>query len=122
MTNTKQLTLSSGAKLGIVLGAIIMGFLFARFRRFELARPTLFSIVVIMFAVAMKWELRGRVWFWATMLIASALHILIILCVPWTTRWIPALVMTPIAAADVAGTLVVIKLLEKQFGKVAREN
>ena len=94
-----------------------MGLLFVRFGRFELARPTLFSIVVIVFAMTMKWELRRCMWFWAVMLTIAALHLPLILCVPWTTRWIPALVMTPIAAADVVGIVALITLLEKQFGK-----
>ena len=67
--------------------------------------------------MVMKWELRGHVWFWGVMFIVAELHVLLILSVPWTTKWIPALVMTPIAAADVAGILTIIKLLEKQFGR-----
>jgi len=96
-----------------------MGLLFVRFGRFELARPTLFSIVVIVFAIAMKWELRGCMWFWAAMLVVAALHVPLILCVPWTTRWIPALVMTPIAIADVAAIVALIALLQRLLGPVS---
>jgi hypothetical protein len=121
--NTSQLRISWRVKLGVFLGTLFMGLLFVRFGRFELARPTFFSIVVIVFAMAMKWELRRCMWFWAAMLAIAALHVLLILCVPWTTRWIPALVMTPIAVADVVGIVALITLLEKQLGKAtAREN
>ncbi len=99
-----------------------MGLLFVHFGRFDLARPTLFFLVVMVFAIATKWGLRRRVWFWAAMLAIATLHIPLILCVTWTTRWIPALVMTPIAAADVAGILVIIKLLEKLFEKATTKN
>ena len=99
-----------------------MGLLFVRFGRFELARPTFFSIVVVVFTMALKWELRGRVWFWAAMVSIAALHIPLILCVPWTTRWIPGRVMAPIAAADVAGMVALITLLEKRFGEVAAKD
>jgi hypothetical protein len=39
----------------------------------DLARPTLFSLMVIVFAIVMKWELRRRVWFWAAMGAIAAL-------------------------------------------------
>jgi hypothetical protein len=80
-------------------------------------------MVVVVFAMALKWELRRRVWFWAVILTVVAMHLLLILSVPWTTRWISALVMTPIAAADVAGIVALITILEKPFGKATpREN
>lgn len=41
--------------------------LFDYFGRFDLARPTLVSMAVLGFAIAVKWKLRGRVWFWITM-------------------------------------------------------
>jgi hypothetical protein len=115
MEENKQLTLSWKMKLGIFLGTLLMGLLFVSSGRFELARPALFSIVVIGFAIAMKWELKGRAWFWATMLLITALHVALILCVPWTTQWIPALVITPVAVVDITGILGIIKLLEKKF-------
>jgi hypothetical protein len=116
--NTKQLTLSWKGLVSVFVGTLLMGLLFVHFGRFDLARPTFFSVVVIVFATAMKWELRRHVWFWAVMVAAAALHIVLILFVPWTTRWVPALVMLPIAAADVGAILSIIKLLESQFGTV----
>ena len=74
-------------------------------------------MIVIVVALAMKWELRGRTWFWVTMIVIAILHVLLIFAIPWTTRWIPAVVATPILAVDLAAILVIIKLLEKLFEK-----
>jgi hypothetical protein len=115
--NSRQARLSWKVLVGIFVGSFLLTLLLLHFGRFELARPTMFSIVVILFAMRMKGELRGHVWFWATMLAVAALHIPLILCVPWTTRQIPALAMTPIAAVDVAAILAIIKCLDKLFEK-----
>jgi hypothetical protein len=41
---------------------------------------------------------------------------------PWTTRWIPALVSAAISSVDLVVIITIIKLLEKPFekGRVAR--
>ena len=61
-------------------------------------------------------------WFWAAIATIAALHIPLILYLPWTTSWIPALVATPICAADLVIILAVIRLLEKHLDKsIARD-
>jgi hypothetical protein len=40
-------------------------------------------------AIALRWKLRQQVWFWITMTILAALHLPLILLVPWSTKWIP---------------------------------
>ncbi len=117
MKESKQLRLSWKGVLAVIGGTILIAWQFDNFGRFDLARPTLFSIAAIVLAIVMKWGLRRRVWFWAAMVAIAALHIPLIVCVPWTTRWIPALVMAPILAADLAVIITIIKLLEKQFKK-----
>lgn len=111
---TKPLELSWKIQLAIFVGAFLLGLSFAHFKRSALERPTMFSIVVIAFVMAMNWELRKRVWFWFVILTVAALHVLIILCVPWTATWIPAFVMTPIAAVEIVGILAITTFLEKR--------
>ncbi len=113
----KQLRLSWKGVLGVIAGTILIGLLFLRFGRFDLARPAILSLGMIVFAIRVKWELKRRVWFWITMTVIVALHIPLILFVPWTTRWIPALVVTPICFADFVVILAIIKLLEKRLEK-----
>ena len=69
--------------------------------RLDLGLPVLYSIGMLGVVIAIKWKLRGHLWFWGTMTVLAALHVLLILLVPWTARWIPALVVIPIAIADV---------------------
>lgn len=115
MKENKQLRSSWKGVLAVMGGGTLSGLLFHHFGRFDLARPTLLSILAIVFAIVVKWELRRRVWFWAAIVAIATLHISLILYVPWTTRWIPALVITPILAADLAIIIAIIGLLEKQF-------
>ena len=99
-----------------MVGTLLIAFLFDRFGRFDLASPTLFSALVIGFAITIKWELRRHLWFWITLTVIVVLHILLILLVPWTTKWIPALVVTPFCIADLVVILTIIKLVEKLVG------
>ena len=117
LKESKRLRLSWKGGLALFLGAMPVAWLFDRFGRYDLARPTLFSALVVGFAVAWKWELRGRAWFWAVMVALVALHLPIILYVPWTTRWIPALVAMPFLYADFALMTTIVKRLEKHFEK-----
>lgn len=84
----------------MVLGALPISLLFVYFGRFELARPSLVSIGMIAIAIALRWKLRRHVWFWITMAFQAALHLPLIVFIPWTTKWIPAVVIVPVGVAD----------------------
>jgi hypothetical protein len=58
------------------------------------------SAAMVIIAIAMRWRLRRHVWFWVTLMVLAALHVPLILFVPWTTKWVPALAIIPIAIAD----------------------
>lgn len=103
--------------LGVIGGGLPVVLMLLYFGKFELARPTLLSLAMVGIAISIKWKLRKRGWFWAAMATVVALHIPLILYVPWTTSWIPALVATPVCAADLVIILAIITLLEKQFEK-----
>jgi hypothetical protein len=68
--------------------------------RFELALPTLGSIGMLGFVIAVKWKLRRSAWFWGTMTILAALHVPLILLVRWSTKWIPSVALAAIGSAD----------------------
>jgi hypothetical protein len=73
-------------------------------------RPS--GIAVLGFAIAVKWKLRRRVWFWITMTIIVALHVLMILYVPWTTQWMPAMAIAGIFSADLCVMFVILAVVE----------
>jgi hypothetical protein len=102
--------------LGIILGGLPVLILFDHFGKFNLARPTLTSAVILVIAIALRWKLKGHVWFWITMIVLAALHVPLLLLVPWTTRWVPAFMIIPIGMADLYLMLWVLSLVGKFMG------
>jgi hypothetical protein len=101
----------------ILVGAFVLSFLFDHYGKFALARPTLYSVAIIVITIAMRWRLRGHVWFWLTMAFFAALHVPLILFIPWTTKWIPVLVVIPIGIADSYAMLWIVSLVGKFVGE-----
>jgi hypothetical protein len=84
----------------IPVGAFLLFALFDHFGKLALARSTSFSVSIIIITIAMRWKLRGHLWFWVTMAILAAPHVPLVLFIPWTTKWIPVLVIIPVGIAD----------------------
>lgn len=62
----------------------------------------------------MRWKLRYHPWFWVTMAFLAALHLPLILFVPWTTtKWIPAFAIAPFGMADLYAMLWVLSIVTK---------
>jgi len=91
--------------LCIFFGTIFLALLLLRFGRYDLARPTVVSVVMVALVIVMRWKLRRHVWFWITMILFATLHLPLILFVPWTTKWIPAFVIAPFGIADLYAML-----------------
>jgi hypothetical protein len=87
--------------------------LFDHLGRFDLARPALYSIGMLGVAVAIKRRLRRQAWFWISMTVIVALHVLLVLFVPWSTKWVPAIVIIPIGIADLYLILAILSVVEK---------
>jgi len=99
--------------LGIILGGLPVLILFDHFGKYNIARPTLTSIIMVTIAVAMRWKLRRHAWFWGTMIVFAALHVPLILFVPWTTKWVPAFVIIPIGMVDLYIMLLTLSVVGK---------
>lgn len=97
--------------LCVIFGTIILGLFFVYFRRFDLARPSLISVAMVVLALAMRWKLRQHLWFWVTMGVLTALHIPLILFIPWTTKWVPAFLIAPVGIADLYAMLWVVSVV-----------
>jgi hypothetical protein len=102
--------------LGIILGGLPVLILFDHFGKYNLARPTLTSIIMVTIAIALRWKLRRHAWFWGTMIVFAALHVPLILLVPWTTKWVPAFVIIPIGMADLYIMLLALSVVGKFAG------
>ena len=64
----------------------------------------------------MKWRLRRHTWFWITMTVIVALHVPLILFVPWGTRWVPALAIAAIDSVDFCLILWVLSFIGNLMG------
>ena len=87
--------------------------LLLRLGRFDLGLPALNSIAVVGFTIVLKRKLRRHTWFWGTMAILAALHVPLILFVPWGTRWVPALAIAAIDSADLIVMLAILAVVGK---------
>jgi hypothetical protein len=109
----KKMRLPWWGVLCVIFGTIPVCFLFDHFGRFDLARPTVLTLGILGFALAVKWRLRRRVWFWSAMTVFVLLHVLLILSVTWTTKWVPAAVSAGIGSIDLYVMLTILSVVEK---------
>jgi hypothetical protein len=117
LTELKKFRLSWRGGLAVFVGTILVVLLSFYFGRLELAAPTAYSMATLVVAIAFKWKLRRHVWFWAVMFAIAALHVPLILYVPWTTDRISPVVAAPFMAADLTVIVAILTLLEKRFEK-----
>ena len=66
-----------------------------------------------MLAVGGRAELTRQTWFWITLAIIIALHVLLILLIPWTSKSYPGPILLPFGAVDYFVVWGCIKLVEK---------
>jgi hypothetical protein len=69
--------------------------------------------LVFLIVLKVRWGLKSRPWFWITITALLALHFPLILFVPWTSSWIPAVGIWPLAVLDCAIILGCIAVVEK---------
>jgi peptidoglycan/LPS O-acetylase OafA/YrhL len=108
----KKLRLPWWGVLCVIMGTILVGLPFAYFKRFDLAFPSLISGAMLTLAIVMRWRLSKKPWFWMTIVLLAAIHVPLVLFLPWTTKWIPAFVIAPLGIADLYGMLWIIEVLD----------
>lgn len=79
----------------------------------DVGRTASLVLGVALLAVAVRWDLRKHVWFWATVVGVYALHLPLILKFRWPDRWISGVELMPIGLADGLILLGCIWLVEK---------
>jgi hypothetical protein len=116
----KKIWLPWWAVLCLIIGGLPIVWLFDHFGKLNLFLPTFNCVAVLGFAIAVKRELRRHAWFWGTMAILAALHVPLILFVPWTTRWVPAIAIAAIDSADLIVMLAILSVVRKFKGTATR--
>jgi hypothetical protein len=100
---------------GIAFG-VLCAWLFDHFGELNLMLPIWNSVAVLCFVLFLKRKLWRHAWFWITMTAVVALHVPLILLVPWGTRWVPALAIGGIDSLDFCLILWVLALVGKFMG------
>jgi hypothetical protein len=112
----KKLRLPWWGVLCVVVGALPIYWLFDHYGRLNIALPILNAIAVLCFVLILKRKLWRHAWFWGTMAAIVALHVPLILLVPWGSRWVPALAIGAIDSLDFCLILWVLAFFEKLMG------
>jgi hypothetical protein len=92
-------------------------FIFAYFGDLGKGRTAAICAFAIITAVWYYWDLRRHVWFWFTVAIVIALHVPLVLFVPWTDTKYPGVVLLPFALLDYGIVYGCIKLAEMMMTK-----
>jgi len=85
--------------------------LFDHVGRLELTLPSLASVAAICLVVVVKWRLREHAWFWITVAVFVALHVLLLVVVPWTKKWVPASTSAGIGTIDIYAMLSIVSVI-----------
>jgi hypothetical protein len=105
---------------GILLWMALCGlidWLLISLGRFDLSLPALNSIAVIGFTIALKRRLGRHAWFWITIAVLAAVHVPLILLVPWSSKWLPASAFAAIDSADLCVMIWIISVVGKLLGE-----
>lgn len=112
----RQIRFPRWSWLPIILGSLPIYWLFDRFGRLNIALPALNFVLVVCFLLVVKRKLQRYTWFWITMVVIVAVHVPLFLLVPWTTKWIPALMIAVIDSVDFCLMLWIISAVGKFIG------
>jgi len=77
------------------------------------ALPVLGAITMFGFLLFLKRQHRQHHWFWITIGVFAALHVLLIMLVPWTDKWVPASVYAGGTTLDLCVMLVIVDSLHR---------
>ena len=112
--NEKQSTDYTGLKIAAILAPVFLLFIFLGKPEMGLTVDIVLGMIIL--AIKLHWNLRGHVWFWATLAVVLALHVPLFLFVHWPDSKVPTLMYTmPFGVADFLIISGVIRLAEKVF-------
>ena len=80
---------------------------------YNMGLPVLGCIVVFSFILYLKWNLRGKLWFWITLMLLAVVHAALIWNIPWTSAWAPSLGIAFMASLDICLMLWVLAVVAR---------
>lgn len=96
-----------------IVASTLSAWLFDYFGRLDLDLPTWNCLFVFGFIIVLKRTRARFAWFWVTMTIFSALHVALIVFVPWTTKWVPAVAIGGVDTVDFVAMLAILSIVER---------
>ena len=99
---------------GVITAAILLpiSLVVYRFGNADMAISTFFCIGIVVFAAILKWHLRQFVWFWAVLLVVSALQVPIIANFRWPAHSVHGVTLLPFFVVGLLIVLGIIRLVE----------
>ena len=100
---------------GVIIGAMMLPVLifFIHIGNPDMGLKVSISMGMILLAIALRWDLRKRFWFCGVIVLVSALHVPVVLMVPWPHIKVSRISLLPIALADLLIILGAIALVER---------
>ena len=99
--------------IAVVVLAFPLVPLFTHFGRPASGPPAYLFTLMLLLSIRGRWELSRKIWFWVTIAGIVAIHVPLILLVPWSSRWIPAIIKLPFCIVDLLLILGIISTVEK---------
>ena len=112
----KKVCLPWWGVLCLLIGGMPLPWLLERFGRPNLMMPMWNSVAVLALIFALKRGLYRQTWFWLTMAVIAVLHVALVLFVPWTRLWVPALVIACIDSVDFCMMLWTLSVVRRLAG------
>jgi len=112
----KRMRLPGWAFLPLFVIAFCAAGLFDHLGRPELMMPVLATVLAFVLILVVKRRLRHYVWFWATITVLAALHVVMLWLIPWTKKWVPAATATGIGIIDIFAMLGIISIVGNLLG------
>jgi hypothetical protein len=75
-------------------------------------RAVAICVAIFFTTIWLRWDLKGKIWFWITLATLFAVHLPVLLLVRWSNASYAGAALLPIALADLAVVYGPIRLLE----------
>jgi hypothetical protein len=99
---------------GVIILAITLPvlILFDLIGKFDMGFSITVCLGMNLLAIRIRWKLRKCVWFWATIILALALQVPLVLMIPWPHMTVNRITLLPIGVAALMITLGAVKFVE----------
>lgn len=110
----------SGAIIGILLIPIFLFFIHEG--KEDVGLNVCVSLLGILLAIRVRWQLRSHLWFWGVIILVFVLNVPLMLMVHWPHGWVPGVALLPVAFAEFLVTLWALRLVQKFLVKIPRSD